>query len=123
MEKKAQEVLVDVNGLGYEVQVPMTTVFQLPEPGHEVILHTHFVVRDDAPLLYGFYEEPQRGLFRILIRINGVGPKLALTILSGIEVNDFVNSVNNNDVNALVRLPGVGKKTAERLVMEVRDRL
>ena len=123
LEKMAQQVLVDCGGIGYEVQVPMGTVFQLPEPGSRVTLHTHLVVREDAHLLYGFASEKERGLFRILIKLNGVGPRLALTILSGIEANDFVACVHNNDVNALVRLPGVGRKTAERLVMEVKDRL
>lgn len=123
LEKQAQEVLVDVNGVAYEIQVPIPTIFQLPEPGEETTLYTHFVVREDAQLLYGFYDVKQRSLFRILIKVSGVGPKMALTILSGIEVNDFVATVHNNDINALVRLPGVGKKTAERVIIEVRDKL
>ncbi|MEX2367248.1 MAG: Holliday junction branch migration protein RuvA [Pseudohongiellaceae bacterium] len=123
LEKQAQEVLLDVAGVAYEVQVPMTTVFLLPEPGTEITLHTHFVVREDAQLLYGFAELRERSLFRILIRVNGVGPKLALTILSGIQADEFVNCVHGNDVNALIRLPGVGRKTAERLIIEVRDKL
>src|SRR5690554_3889750 len=123
LEKKAQEVLVDVHGVGYEVQMPMTSIFQLPAPGEEVTLLTHLVVRDDAHVLYGFADEKERELFRILIRVTGVGPKLALTILSGIESDDFVVCVHNNDINTLIRLPGVGRKTAERLVMEARDKL
>jgi len=123
LEKKTQAVLVDVNGLGYEVQVPMTTVFQLPALGQLLTLHTHLVVREDAQQLYGFLEERDRALFRILIRVSGVGPRLALAILSSIEAEDFAACVRNNDLNALTRLPGIGKKTAERLLMEVRDKL
>lgn len=123
IDKQAPEVLIDVNGLGYEVQVPMTTIYQLPELGQQVTLHTHFVVREDAQLLFGFYEQTERALFRTLIKVNGVGPKLALTILSGIETDDFVRCVRDNDTATLVKLPGVGKKTAERLLIEMRDRL
>ena len=123
LEKMAHDVLVDVQGVAYEIQVPLSTLFQLPETGTLVQLHTHFVVREDAQLLYGFFEQRERELFRILIRINGVGPKMALAILSGMETDDFVRCVQNNDINTLVKLPGVGKKTAERLLIEVRDRL
>jgi Holliday junction DNA helicase RuvA len=123
LEKQAPELLVDVNGVGYEVQAPMSTVYQLPEVGQSVTLHTHFVVREDAQLLFGFAQLSERSLFRDLIKVNGVGPKLALTILSGIETNDFVRCVRDGDTAALVRLPGVGKKTAERLVVEMKDRL
>ncbi|ARN75082.1 Holliday junction branch migration protein RuvA [Oceanicoccus sagamiensis] len=123
LEKQAPEILIDVNGIGYEVQVPMTTIYQLPEVGKPVTLHTHFVVREDAQLLYGFAERRERSLFRTLIKVNGVGPKLALTILSGIESDDFVRCVRDGDTQALVRLPGVGKKTAERLLVEMKDRL
>ena len=123
LEKQAQEVLVDVSGLAYEVHVPISTLFRLPDTGREVVLHTHFVVREDAQLLYGFFEARERELFRILIRINGIGPKMALAILSGMETDNFVRCVQNNDVNALVKLPGVGKKTAERLLIDVRDKL
>lgn len=122
LEKQIQEVVIDVHGLAYEVQVPLNTALQLPGPGNEASLYTHFIVREDAQLLYGFSEARERELFRILIRINGVGPKLALTILSGMETSNFVLCVQNNDVNALVKLPGVGKKTAERLLVEVRDK-
>lgn len=122
LAKKAQEVLVDVNGIGYEVHVPMTSVFELPALGQEVVLLTHLVVREDAHMLYGFLHEKERGLFRILIRTGGIGPKMALTILSGIGPDQFVSCIHNNDVNSLIRLPGVGRKTAERLVMEMRDK-
>lgn len=123
LEKQAPELLIDVNGVGYEVLVPMTTIYQLPPVGETVTLHTHFVVREDAQLLFGFANQRERGLFRTLIKVNGVGPKLALTILSGIETDDFVRSVRSGDTATLVRLPGVGKKTAERLLVEMKDRL
>ena len=123
LEKQAPEILIDINGVAYEVQVPMTTIYQLPEVGEPVTLHTHFVVREDAQLLYGFADLRERSLFRTLIKVNGVGPKLALTILSGIESDDFVRCVRDGDTASLVRLPGVGKKTAERLLVEMKDRL
>ena len=123
LEKQAPTLLVDVQGVGYEVQAPMTTIYQLPALGELVTLHTHFVVREDAQLLYGFANQRERSLFRTLIKVNGVGPKLGLTILSGIETDDFVRCVRDNDTATLVRLPGVGKKTAERLLIEMRDRL
>lgn len=123
IEKHAPELLIDVQGIGYEVQAPMSTFYRLPELGQQVTLHTHFVVREDAQLLFGFYEKDERRLFRSLIKVNGVGPKLALTILSGIETEEFVRCVHDNDSAALVKLPGVGKKTAERLIVEMRDRL
>lgn len=122
LEKHAPELLVDVNGVGYEVQVPMTTFYKLPESG-PVELYTHFVVREDAQLLYGFASKSERSLFRSLIKVNGVGPRIALAILSGIEPQIFVSCVHNNDINALVKIPGIGKKTAERLLIEMRDRL
>ncbi len=123
LEKQPPDLLVDVNGVGYELHVPMSTLYQLPEVGQSVTLHTHFVVREDAQLLYGFAELRERSLFRTLIKVNGVGPKLALTILSGIESDDFVRCVRDGDSVSLVRLPGVGKKTAERLLVEMKDRL
>ncbi|MFK8049463.1 MAG: Holliday junction branch migration protein RuvA, partial [Halioglobus sp.] len=104
-------------------QVPMTTLFRLPEIGDEVTMLTHFVVRDDAQLLYGFVDESDRTLFRLLIKVNGVGPKLALTILSGMDSTSFVHCVQRDDISSLVALPGVGKKTAERLLIEMRDKL
>jgi holliday junction DNA helicase RuvA len=123
LEKKAPEILVDVHGVAYEVQAPMSTFYQLPPVGDAVSLFTHFVVREDAQLLFGFYQEQERVLFRNLIRVNGVGPKMALAILSGMAADDFVRTVLSNDISALVRMPGVGRKTAERLIIEMRDRL
>lgn len=123
IEKRAPEILVESAGVGYEVLVPMTTLYQLPDVGAEVTLLTHFVVREDAQLLYGFIDAQTRSLFRDLIKVNGVGPKLALTVLSGVDVGEFVALVLAGDSASLVRLPGVGKKTAERLVVEMRDRL
>ncbi len=115
--------MIDVHGVGYEVQAPMSTFYQLPELGSPVIVLTHLVVREDAQLLYGFHSESERLLFKSLIRVNGVGPKLALTILSGISADEFVQVVKNNDESGLVRLPGIGKKTAQRLIIEMKDRL
>ncbi|MEM9254931.1 MAG: Holliday junction branch migration protein RuvA [Pseudomonadota bacterium] len=123
VSKKPPDILVEVGGVGYELQVPMTTLFQLPDLGEEVALVTHFVVREDAQLLYGFIDEADRRLFRQLIRVNGVGPKLALTILSGMDAHSFSRCVQRDDISSLVALPGVGKKTAERLLIEMRDKL
>ena len=114
--KQAPEVIIDVGGVGYEVRVPMTTIYQLPGVGEECILLTHFVVREDAQQLFGFVREIDRRLFRDLIKVNGVGPKLALAILSGMDTEQFAACLNRNDVDALVALPGVGKKTGERLL-------
>ncbi|EGW20416.1 Holliday junction branch migration protein RuvA [Methylobacter tundripaludum] len=116
-------LMLDVNGVGYEVEAPMTTFYDLPAIGSEITLHTHLVVREDAHILFGFSTEADRSMFRTLIKVNGVGPKLALTILSGQSAEEFHRCIHNNDTQALVRLPGVGKKTAERLVIEMRDRL
>lgn len=123
LEKTPPEIVVDVSGVGYEVQVPMTSLYKLGELGTEVNLFTHFVVREDAQLLFGFASKQERALFRELIKANGVGPKMALTIMSGITAEQFVHVVNNGDVDTLVKLPGVGKKTAERLLVEMKDRL
>ena len=123
VEKQPPEILLDVGGIGYEIQVPLTTLFELPEPGTELTLFTHFVVREDAQLLYGFGRERDRQLFRQLIKVSGVGPKLALGILSGMDADSFVRTIQQDDTGALVQLPGVGKKTAERLLIEMRDRL
>ncbi len=122
-EKQAPDVLVDVNGLAYEVQVPMSTIYQLPAVGKEVTLHAHLVVREDAQLLYGFYTLQERRMFRSLIKVSGVGPKMALAILSGMAVEEFVRTVRVNDIAGLTRMPGVGRKTAERLIVEMKDRL
>lgn len=123
MHKQPPDILVEVGGVGYELQVPMTTLFQLPELGSEVSLVTHFVVREDAQLLYGFIDERDRRLFRQLIKVSGVGPKLGLTILSGMDSSSFARCVQRDDISSLVALPGVGKKTAERLLVEMRDKL
>lgn len=122
-EKHAPDVLVDVNGVGYDVQVPMSTIYQLPALGQEVSLHTHLVVREDAQLLYGFYSQQERRMFRSLIKVSGVGPKMALAILSGMAVDEFVRTVRGNDIAGLTRMPGIGRKTAERLIVEMKDRL
>lgn len=123
IEKQPPEVLIDAQGVGYEVQMPMTSFYQLPELGEEAIVYTHFVVREDAQLLFGFADKQERRLFRELIKTNGVGPKLALTILSGMSAQQFIQTVSLDDISALVKLPGVGKKTAERLLVEMRDKL
>ncbi len=121
--KRAPTLLLDVQGVGYEVDAPMTTFYALPEAGKEITLQIHMVVREDAQLLYAFATEAERSLFRFLLKINGVGAKLALTILSGMSADAFAQCIRDNDVATLVRLPGVGKKTAERLIIEMRDRL
>jgi Holliday junction DNA helicase RuvA len=123
VHKAPPVLLLDVQGVGYEVEAPMTTFYNLPAVGAEITLHTHLVVREDAHILFGFSTESDRSMFRSLIRINGVGPKLALTILSGQSAEEFYRCIYDNDTQALVRLPGVGKKTAERLIIEMRDRL
>ncbi|MDF2153698.1 Holliday junction branch migration protein RuvA [Vibrio sp. CAU 1672] len=123
LEKQPPEVLIEVNGLGYEVQMPMSCFYELPNTGEEAIIYTHFVVREDAQLLYGFNTVKERALFREVIKANGVGPKLGLGILSGMTASQFVACVEREDISTLVKLPGVGKKTAERLVVEMKDRL
>lgn len=122
VSKSPPDIVVDVGGVGYELQVPMTTLFQLPELGCEVSLLTHFVVREDAQLLYGFAEAEDRRLFRELIKVSGVGPRLALTLLSGMDARAFAQCLQRDDLSALVALPGVGKRTAERLLVEMRDK-
>jgi len=121
--KEPPFLLIDVNGVGYELEVPMSTVFRLPDLGSDVELRTHLVVRDDAHILFGFSTEEERRLFRSLLKVNGVGAKLALTILSGISVDGFAECVRSEDTATLVRLPGVGRKTAERLILDMRDRI
>lgn len=122
-EKLPPEIVLDVGGVGYELLCPMTTFYRLPELGREVQLYTHLSVREDAHVLFGFASKDDRALFRELIKVNGVGPKLALSILSGMELTDFVRRVHEGEVAALTKIPGVGKKTAERLVVEMRDKL
>lgn len=121
--KQPPQLLIDINGVGYEVEAPMTTFYDLPETGAEIVLHTHLVVREDAHILFGFAKLSDRALFRSLIKISGVGPRMALGILSGMSADVFVRCIQDNDSAALTRVPGVGKKTAERLVVELRDRL
>ncbi|OXY81933.1 Holliday junction branch migration protein RuvA [Oceanimonas doudoroffii] len=123
VEKQPPEILLDVNGVGYEVTLPMSCFYELPNVGQAATVLTHFVVREDAQLLFGFNTKTERALFRELIKTNGVGPKLALAILSGMTADQFIHNVEQGEITALVKLPGVGKKTAERLVVEMRDRL
>jgi len=123
LEKQPPQLLIDVHGVGYEIDTSMSTFYRLPDIGNEVILHTHLVVREDAHHLYGFYDRKERTLFRILLKVNGVGPRLALTILSSMTPDEFVHSLIHQDTESLVRLPGVGKKTAERLMIEMRDKI
>ncbi len=123
IHKQPPMLLIEVGGVGYEVEAPMSTFYQLPDGDGEVLLHTHLIVREDAQLLCGFASEGERQLFRHLIKINGVGAKLALAILSGMSAAEFARCIHEEDSAALVRLPGVGRKTAERLIIEMRDRL
>lgn len=122
LEKQPPLVLLEVGGVGYEIYMPMTCFYELPDIGTEALVFTHFVVREDAQLLFGFNNKQERTLFRELIKVNGVGPKLALAILSGMSAQQFVNAVEREDSVSLIKLPGVGKKTAERLVVEMKDR-
>ncbi len=121
--KRAPQILIDCHGVGYEADVSMTTFYKLPEVGEPVSVWTHLLVKDDSHSLIGFSDERERKLFRQLIRVNGVGPKMALAILSGIDEGQFALCVANSDVAMLMRLPGVGKKTAERLIIEMRDKI
>jgi len=121
-EKQPPHLILDVNGLGYELEVPMTTLYRLPSVGEPLTLHTHLVVREDAQLLYGFVGKRERDFFRELIRLNGVGPKLALALMSSLEVDELIRCVQSQDTSALTKVPGVGKKTAERLLVELKDR-
>ena len=123
LNKHPPLMLIDVNGVGYEVEAPMSTFYVLPAVNEELVMHIHMVVREDAQLLYGFATLQERSLFRNLIKVNGVGAKLAVAILSGVSVTDFTHYVLENNSAALVRLPGIGKKTAERLIIEMRDRI
>jgi len=123
VRKAPPALIVDVNGVGYELEAPMSTFYRLPELGSEVELHTHLVVREDAQLLYGFATEDERRLFRDLLRVTGIGPKIGLALLSGIDVDTFMRCVEAEDTQALTRIPGIGRKTAERLLIEMRDRI
>ncbi len=122
-EKRPEELIVDVNGVGYEVRIPLSTFLELPEPGGEVRLHVHTHVREDVFQLYGFLTDFERTVFRLCIRINGVGPRLALAILSGLPVPRFVQAIRDGDLAALCGIPGVGTKTAERILVDLRDRV
>ena len=123
LAKQPPTLLLDVQGVGYEIDAPMTTFYELPDVGAEITLYTHLAVREDAHTLYGFLKLSDRDLFRTLLKVNGVGARLALAILSGMETSRFIRCVQEGDTAALVRLPGIGKKTAERLIIELRDRL
>lgn len=121
--KHPPTILIDVRGVGYEVDIPMTTLYDLPEVGESLVLHTHLSIREDAHQLFGFLHEIDRRLFRELIKVNGIGGRSALSILSGMNAADFVECILNENIGLLVKVPGIGKKTAERLLIEMRDRL
>lgn len=123
VSKQPPAAVIDVHGMGYEVETPMSTFYELPDVGNDVTLLTHFLVREDAQQLYGFATEPERALFRNLLRVSGVGARIALAILSGTTVDGFRRCVEFEDVQSLVKVPGIGRKTAERLIVEMRDRL
>lgn len=122
LEKNPPQILLDVQGVGYELDVPMSTFYNLPALQEKVVLHTHFVVREDAQLLYGFATNEERIAFRQLLKISGVGPKLALSVLSGLSLSDLALAVANKDAGRLTKIPGVGKKTAERLLLELQGK-
>lgn len=123
VHKEPPALMLDVGGVGYELEAPLTTFYELPAVGEAVTLHTHLIVRDDAHLLFGFARESERRLFRVLLRVSGVGAKMALAVLSAMSADDFARSIESDDVTALTRVPGVGRKTAQRLIVEMRDRL
>ncbi len=123
LEKQAPNLLLDVNGVGYELEVPMSTFYDLPNIGGEATLRTHFIVREDAQLLYGFLTDDERTLFRELIKISGIGGKVALAILSGMQPDEFVACIEAQDVKTITRIPGIGAKTAQRLIIEIKDKL
>lgn len=122
IEKNPPQVIVDVSGVGYEVDVPMSTFYHLPATGERVSLHTQLIVREDAHLLYGFATDGERAAFRQLLKVSGVGPKVALAVLSGLSVNDLAAAIATQETGMLTRVPGIGKKTAERLLLELRDK-
>jgi holliday junction DNA helicase RuvA len=122
IEKSPPQVIVDCGGVGYEVEVPMSTFYNLPEIGTKIQLLTHFVVREDAQLLYGFGTDQERATFRQLLKVNGIGAKSALSILSGVSIEDLVHAVSMQEVAMLTRIPGIGRKTAERLLLELKDK-
>ena len=123
LEKHPPQILLDVRGVGYEIEVPMSTFYNLPAIGDSLSLHTHLVVREDVHLLYGFGTEDERRVFRQLLKISGVGPKMALAVLSGLSIAELAQAVAAQEPGRLTKIPGVGKKTAERLLLELRDKL
>lgn len=123
LRKEPPALMVDVNGVGYELEAPMTTFYELPAVGETVTLHTHLVVREDAHLLYGFVRDSQRELFRALLKVTGIGPRIGLAVLSGMSEEELARAVAGEDITRLARVPGIGRKTAERLVIELRDKL
>lgn len=123
LAKQPPQILLDVNGVGYEVEAPMSTFYDLPAVGETVTLVTHLLVREDSQHLFGFLREPERALFRHLLKVTGVGARMALAILSGMDARQFAQCIAQEDIAALTRLPGIGRKTAQRLVMEMKDRL
>ena len=122
LSKQPPALMLNVQGVGYELEAPMTTFYDLPQEGAELILHTHLVVREDAQLLFGFSTENQRNLFRHLLRISGIGPRVGLAILSGLSVQEFRLCINSEDVVRLTKVPGIGRKTAERVILELRGK-
>ncbi len=123
LAKQASQIVIECSGVGYELETPMSTFLELPEPGSDLFIYTHLLVREDAQILYGFSTEDERLMFRTLLKVNRVGAKLALGVLSAMSTNDFRRSVELEDTAAISRIPGVGKKTAERLIIEMRDRI
>ena len=123
LEKRPPVLVLDVQGVGYELEAPMTTFYDLPDAGADVVLHTHMVVREDAQLLYGFADAQQRDLFRSLLRVNGIGPRVGLAVLSSLSTVEFFRCVSNDDLTQLTKVPGIGRKTAQRLLVEMRDRI
>ena len=121
--KQPPWLLIDVNGIGYEVEAPMSTIYELPATGKDVTLLTHYAVKEDAVALYGFIHESERSLFRSLLKVSGIGAKIALAVLSGVSTQEFARLVQSGDIAALTKIPGIGKKTAERIVLELRDRV
>ncbi len=123
LQKQPPILLVDVNGVGYELEAPMPVFYELPDEGQEISLFVHMVVREDAQLLYGFADPGQKDLFRHLLKVNGVGPKVALAILSTLNPRDFLHCIYSDDFSTLVKVPGIGRKTAERMIIDLRDRV
>lgn len=123
LDKRPPTMLLEVHGIGYELDAPMTTFYELPAPGGDITVYTHLVVREDAQLLFAFSDAPQRDVFRSLLRVSGIGPRVALAILSTLSTAELLSAVSNSDVARLTRVPGIGRKTAERLVVDMRDRV